>query len=591
MKYYYTFSLFVVFMSGYEALAGFLRSVICNNNCLGLSDDEIAGMSLEVAKSRTKKEVFDWCGTLLLAEDVAAEIIKRRHESGIRFDDDDPAALPGEKKSRQISVKGKRGMGPKSTKKSSTQHSEMTAGLVKLGEHECGCFATAHKLRANCLNCGRIICEQEGVDSCYHCGLDPSRCVAYEIAIQEGKVNEAAQAKNAALYADAIERRDRLLEYAKNKAKRTAVIDDQQATLFSPQNAWISPEERVKQERDLAAEERKKKIEEMHRHTGAYTVHLDFVNKNVTLGALPVAEERKQPVTTTNAEAEEEEEEGMRAVVDARAAPSPSVLQQIWYTEENSNGGDNGKPAEGKNCASRAPQSTANRKVLLVTSKRVQQDYFEDDNTAFEEGIVNRLRREENVTVEAEDYADPPSSSAAEASSSFSPAAEPNKESDVENELAMIPYAMRSRDDGVCLSMHQPWASLLVHGIKTHEGRGWTTPYRGKLWIHAASQPPMDIEQIEAQYASFVPQGKTFPAHYPTKVLVGYVFVTDCLSREEYEARFPPEERQEECEFSFICHCAVALPFPLPMTGNHKLFSLEHRIHTAAKKQLGEIDM
>ena len=26
------------------------------------------------------------------------------------------------------------------------------------------------------------------------------------------------------------------------------------------------------------------------------------------------------------------------------------------------------------------------------------------------------------------------------------------------------------RDDGWCLSMHQPWASYLVHGIKMHEG-------------------------------------------------------------------------------------------------------------------------
>ena len=28
-------------------------------------------------------------------------------------------------------------------------------------------------------------------------------------------------------------------------------------------------------------------------------------------------------------------------------------------------------------------------------------------------------------------------------------------------------------DHGLCLSMHQPWASLLIHGIKTDEGRNW----------------------------------------------------------------------------------------------------------------------
>eukprot|EP01043_Picozoa_sp_COSAG02_P020479 COSAG02_NODE_1012_length_15221_cov_33.681524_5_plen_163_part_00 len=34
------------------------------------------------------------------------------------------------------------------------------------------------------------------------------------------------------------------------------------------------------------------------------------------------------------------------------------------------------------------------------------------------------------------------------------------------------------RDSGMCLSMHQPWASLLVAGIKTVEGREWPTAHR-----------------------------------------------------------------------------------------------------------------
>jgi hypothetical protein len=35
-----------------------------------------------------------------------------------------------------------------------------------------------------------------------------------------------------------------------------------------------------------------------------------------------------------------------------------------------------------------------------------------------------------------------------------------------------------SMDSGMCLSMHQPWASLLVAGIKTVEGREWPTAHR-----------------------------------------------------------------------------------------------------------------
>ena len=42
------------------------------------------------------------------------------------------------------------------------------------------------------------------------------------------------------------------------------------------------------------------------------------------------------------------------------------------------------------------------------------------------------------------------------------------------------------------ISLHQPWASLLVHGIKRIEGRSWPTDFRGTLWIHATTQVPSE---------------------------------------------------------------------------------------------------
>ncbi|MFC6370446.1 ASCH domain-containing protein [Nonomuraea thailandensis] len=35
------------------------------------------------------------------------------------------------------------------------------------------------------------------------------------------------------------------------------------------------------------------------------------------------------------------------------------------------------------------------------------------------------------------------------------------------------------------LTVRQPWAALLVTGIKDVENRSWVTPYRGRLLIHA----------------------------------------------------------------------------------------------------------
>eukprot|EP00796_Vickermania_ingenoplastis_P011409 gene11410-7914_t len=574
--------------AGYEALAVYLGSILQDSNCLGLSPEEIRAMSVEVVKSKTKKEIVDWCGTLLLDERVAAELIERRHAARLRFDDDDDGddgdGVPA-KKGRQLTAKGKRRGVPLNDKKKKGRDGKAAAedtGTLQPGKFECGCFATLHQLQTNCLNCGRIICQQEAADTCYFCGLEPGRCVAYEIAVQDGKITEAAQEKNEALYAAALERRDRLLEYAANRAKRTAVIDDQQASLFSPQNAWLSPSERKEEEKNAAAEERKRRVEEMHRRTGAYVVHLDFVNRNVSLGALPAAEpaptraapQDVEPIgqeteMDKGEEQQEEEEQDDDVVPDARAERAPSTLFNIWYSTDGSKVDDPRTMGKGaRQEPAPAPQEAVPaRRILVVSSKRVQQDYFEDDNATFEEG----MRAPGLVQVAPAVTEELP---------------EPANSATIKD---CIPYAMRQRDDGICLSMHQPWASLLVHGIKTHEGRGWPTDYRGRLWIHAASQQPVEVAEVEAHYRQFVPPGTPFPEHYPTKALLGSVYLVDCLDREAYEDRFAPEERQEDSPFSFLCVEPAALPFPLPMVGNHKLFLLEHRIHTAAKKQLGEV--
>jgi hypothetical protein len=41
----------------------------------------------------------------------------------------------------------------------------------------------------------------------------------------------------------------------------------------------------------------------------------------------------------------------------------------------------------------------------------------------------------------------------------------------------------------IALSVKQPWATLLIHGLKTIEVRRWPTPRRGRILIHAARVP------------------------------------------------------------------------------------------------------
>ena len=87
------------------------------------------------------------------------------------------------------------------------------------------------------------------------------------------------------------------------------------------------------------------------------------------------------------------------------------------------------------------------------------------------------------------------------------------------------------RDDGWCLTMHQPWASYLISGIKMHEGRTWYSPHRGRLWIHAAAKVPTE-DEIKAVQASYSGVPRDFPKILPVSCLLGCVDVDDVLAQE-----------------------------------------------------------
>ncbi|CAL8465510.1 g5046 [Coccomyxa elongata] len=142
-----------------------------------------------------------------------------------------------------------------------------------------------------------------------------------------------------------------------------------------------------------------------------------------------------------------------------------------------------------------------------------------------------------------------------------------------------------------CLSMHQPWASLLVHGIKRVEGRSWPTQHRGRLWIASTAQEasPEAIQEMEAFYTYIhglegnVPN---FPQHYPRGVLLGCVYVANCLSAEELQRVDTLPEgltRETESDFCFLCERPARLIVPQQVKGQHKIWPLP----AATAKQFG----
>ncbi|XP_044266046.1 activating signal cointegrator 1 [Tribolium madens] len=142
-------------------------------------------------------------------------------------------------------------------------------------------------------------------------------------------------------------------------------------------------------------------------------------------------------------------------------------------------------------------------------------------------------------------------------------------------------------DHGLCLSMHQPYASLLVAGVKKHEGRTWKTNHRGRLWIAAAAKEPDEDEicALETFYRHYYnDQSLKFPRDYPTSCLLGCVFVDDCLDQETYRKRFPNGESNSP--YVLICSNPIILPIFYPILGKHKIYPLDKELHNCAKLSL-----
>ena len=80
------------------------------------------------------------------------------------------------------------------------------------------------------------------------------------------------------------------------------------------------------------------------------------------------------------------------------------------------------------------------------------------------------------------------------------------------------------------LSIKQPWAALVVHGLKTIEIRRWPTARRGRILIHAARVPDARPEAWR-----HVPKELETVAQLQGGV-IGSVELTECLSYRDLPA-------------------------------------------------------
>jgi hypothetical protein len=127
------------------------------------------------------------------------------------------------------------------------------------------------------------------------------------------------------------------------------------------------------------------------------------------------------------------------------------------------------------------------------------------------------------------------------------------------------------------LSIRQPWAWLIVNGLKDIENRDWTTNYRGFLLIHAGKKrdkqfPWGKFEQAERQ----MPQ----PGEYELGGIVGYVTLSAVVTSSK--------SHWFSGKYGFVLTKAATVPF-ITLSGRLGLFDvptlIERQINTLVEQR------
>jgi hypothetical protein len=121
-----------------------------------------------------------------------------------------------------------------------------------------------------------------------------------------------------------------------------------------------------------------------------------------------------------------------------------------------------------------------------------------------------------------------------------------------------------------CLSVRQPWADLIVTGIKDVENRRWPTDFRGKLLIHAPKT--VDWAAVEHLHRSlhateleaWLGQRRLGEYQPVTAAIVGVTEIVDCVMRHS--------SRYFSGPYGFVLQRSWPFANPIPYPGRPGIF-------------------
>ncbi|XP_070542239.1 activating signal cointegrator 1-like isoform X2 [Ptychodera flava] len=401
------------------------------------------------------------------------------------------------------------------------------------GRHPCECQAQKHRLINNCLKCGRVVCEQEGSGPCYYCGALVCTPNEQEVLARNSHKSEKLlkklmgdhllNDKYTHVPADSIKMRENFNKAVQHKDK-----------LIEYDRNSVRRTHVIDDESDYFATDTNRWLSKKEKEM--------LKKREAELREIRHGSRRDRKVTLDFA--------GRRVLEDNEIVDmynrNDAVVQAVNF------GTDSRRDSKNRN-KENSEFSLVNPHITQLAPKFVLDKKSEFQPLTGSSGRISPL-----------------------------------------SESARNRGALRIQDkelkemsdDGVALSMHQPWASMLTAGIKIHEGRTWYSSHRGRLWITAAAKQPtrQEISELEQIHTAMHPGKVTFPETYPVSCLLGCVDVVDCLSQEQYREQFPDGESTSP--YVFICENPQELVVKFPIKGQHKIWKLDPHIHQAAKKGL-----
>lgn len=114
------------------------------------------------------------------------------------------------------------------------------------------------------------------------------------------------------------------------------------------------------------------------------------------------------------------------------------------------------------------------------------------------------------------------------------------------------------------ITIKQPWASLIVHGIKDIENRSWRTDFRGRVLIHSSAKGDIAkfgcLQPNQRLKVLNTPMGRIGFNYLPFGSIIGSVEIVDCVQNH-------PSIWADKGVYNWVLANPVLFKKPIPAKG------------------------